>query len=134
MANARALEQLRKEGFVAWEVDRRITRFLVRDLYSFGDLMGYDPLHKQRPRLVNACLEDVNLHIKKYLEGGFKDDGINRYPPNEHLIHLNNYWDCYIYSFVKRMEGTNRLHWVCRKWKYIVSPQGSGSFEKVENE
>lgn len=133
MANGRTLIELRKEGFVTAECDRRLGPFLVKDLYGFGDVMGYDPLHLRRPRLVNGCLEDVQLHITKYLVGFCP---LGKYvPPNEHLIHLIKYFDLYIYSFVKRTmrdaEGKllDRKTYVCRKWKCIVSPEGKPSFE-----
>ncbi len=138
MANARALVELRKEGFVTAECDRRMGPFLVKDLYGFGDVMGYDPTHLRRPRLVNGCLEDVQLHIKKYLEGFVIEDGKKMgqsLPPNEHLVHLLTWFDLYIYSFVKRTmrDKENKLLdrkvYECRKWKAILSPQGQVSFE-----
>lgn len=127
MANFRTLVELRREGFVTAECDRRMGPFLVKDLYGFGDVMGYCPLHLRRPRLVNGCLEDVQLHITKYLVGFCP---LGKYvPPNEHLIHLIKYFDLYIYSFVKRGAMGKRKLWVCRKWKYIISPEGKPSFE-----
>lgn len=134
MANARTLIELRREGFITAECDRRMGPFLVKDLYGFGDVMGYDPLHLRRPRLVNGCLSDLQLHIHKYLQGFFTTDG-KHIPPNEHLIHLIKYFDLYIYSFVKRTmrdkEGKllDRKAYVCRKWKAIQSPTGDISFE-----
>lgn len=133
MANGRTLVELRKDGFVTAECDRRMGPFLVKDLYGFGDVMGYDPLHLRRPRLVNGCLSDLQPHIKKYLEGGLKENG-ESFPPNEHLVSLMRYFDLYIYSFVKRTmrdkEGKllDRKAYVCRKWKCIVSPEGKPSF------
>lgn len=126
MANGRTLIELRREGFITAECDRRMGPFLVKDLYGFGDVMGYDPLHLRRPRLVNGCLEDLQLHIRKYLEGG------EGFGPNEHLVHIIKYWDLYIYSFVKRGERGKRKLWVCRKWKAIQSPEGQISFELQE--
>lgn len=102
---------------------------LVKDLYGFGDVMGYDPLHLRRPRLVNGCLEDVNEHIKKYLEGGEKENG-DTFPPNQHLTHLLVWFELYIYSFVKRGGKGKRKLWECRKWRAIQSPTGQVSFEQ----
>ncbi len=135
MANSLTLRELREEGFVPAECDRRMGPVLVKDLYGFGDVMGYDPTYLRRPRIVNGCLEDVQTHIKKYLEGGLKENG-EKFPPNEHLIHLLHWFDLYIYSFVKRtMRNTegkllDRKVYKCRKWKAILSPQGKVSFEK----
>lgn len=132
MANAYALEELRSEGLIPWEVDRRVTKFLVRDLYSFGDVMAYDPTYLRRPRLVNACQEDVQKHIKAYLEGGLKDDG-TKFPPNIHLKHLLQWFDCMIYSFVlRRNKESGHMHRVCRKWQAILSPIGIVGFERQE--
>lgn len=130
MANFRTLVELREEGFVTAECDRRMGPFLVKDLYGFGDVMGYDPLHLRRPRLVNGCLSDIQPHITKYLEGGLKDNG-DRFPPNEHLAHLMKYFDLFIYSFVKRGARGRRKVWVCRKWQAILSPEGKVSFERT---
>jgi len=139
MANARTLVELRKEGFVTAECDRRMGPFLVKDLYGFGDVMGYDPTHLRRPRLVNGCLEDVQLHIRKYLQGFVIEDGKKmgqRIPPNEHLVHLLTWFDLWIYSFVKRTLRNNegklldRKVYECRKWKAILSPEGKVSFEQ----
>lgn len=128
MANGRTLIELRKEGFVTAECDRRMGPFLVKDLYGFGDVMGYDPTHLRRPRLVNGCLEDIQLHIRKYLEGG-EDFG-----PNEHLAHLLTWFELWIYSFVKRGERGKRKLWECRKWQAILSPEGRVSFEKQDDQ
>ena len=132
MANYRALVELRKEGFVPAECDRRMGPF-VKDLWGFGDVVAYDPTHLRRLRMVNACLEDVQLHIRKYLEGG------EGFGPNEHLVHLLTWWDLYIYSFVKRTmrdkDGKllDRKIYVCRKWKAILSPEGQVSFSQEED-
>ena len=139
MANSRTLVELRREGFVTAECDRRLGAFLVKDLYGFGDVMGYCPLHLRRPRLVNGCLEDVQLHIRKYLEGFVIEDGPKMgqsLPPNEHLVHLLTWFDLYIYSFVKRTmrdkddKLLNRKAYECRKWQAILSPEGQVSFEQ----
>jgi hypothetical protein len=137
MANSLTLSELRREGFVTAECDRRLGPVLVKDLYGFGDVMGYDPTYERRPRIVNGCLEDVQAHIKKYLFGGEKDDGTT-FPPNEHLMFLIKWFDLYIYSFVKRTmrnaEGKllNRKVYVCRKWQAIQSPTGQVSFALEE--
>lgn len=131
MANARVLIELRKEGFVPAECDRRMGPF-VKDLWGFGDVIAYDPTHLRRLRLVNACLEDVQDHIRKYLQGG------EGFGPNEHLAHLLTWFDLYLYSFVKRTmrdaDGKllSRKVYQCRKWQAILSPTGQVSFEKVE--
>lgn len=128
MANARTLVELRREGFVPAECDRRMGPF-VKDLWGFGDVAGYDPTHLRRPRLVNGCLEDVNQHVRKYLEGDYENPGDPKFGPNGHLAHLLFWFDLYIYSFVKRGGRNKRKFWVCRKWQAIMSPEGKVSFE-----
>ena len=131
MANYRALVELRKEGFFPGSCLESEGKDPIRkkDLFGFGDIMAYDPTHLRRPRLVNACLADIQAHIRKYLEGG------EGFGPNEHLIHLVIWCDLYIYSFVKRTmrdkDGKllDRKLWECRKWKAILSPEGNVSFE-----
>lgn len=137
MANARTLIELRREGFVTAECDRRMGPFLVKDLYGFGDVMAYDPLHIRRKRLVNGCQADLQEHIRKYLEGGVDKKTGKAFGPNEHLGHLIlEGFDLMIYSFVERTmrnaEGKllNRKVWVCRKWKAIQSPTGQVSFAR----
>lgn len=136
MANFRTLVELRKEGFVTAECDRRMGPFLVKDLYGFGDVMGYDPLHLRRPRIVNGCLEDIQQHIRKYLDGDYENPENPKFGPNPHLKHLmldGN--DLYIYGFVKRTmrdaDGKllKRKIYECRKWKALLSPEGQVSFE-----
>jgi hypothetical protein len=136
MANADALAELRKEGFVPWVVELHNIGQHARDLWSFADVEAYDPTYLRRPRLVNACGEDVQTHIKKYLEGGVDKKTGNPFPPNQHLKHLLHWFDCFLYSFVLRTmrndEGKllNRKVYVCRKWKAILSPEGKVSFEQ----
>ena len=138
MANAQTLEELRREGFVTAECDRRIGPILVKDLYGFGDVMGYDPTHLRRLRLVNGCQADVQSHIRKYLSGGTNEKTGKLFGPNEHLAHLMTWFDLYIYSFVKRTmrnaEGKllDRKVYVCRKWQAILSPEGQVSFAQVD--
>ena len=135
MANSQTLEELRREGFVTAECDRRLGPVLVKDLYGFGDVMGYDPTHLRRLRLVNGCQADVQGHIRKYLEGGKNEKTGKEFGPNEHLAHLMTWFDLFIYSFVKRTmrnaDGKllDRKVYVCRKWKAIISPEGQISFE-----
>lgn len=130
MANGRGLIEMRKEGFTVAECDRRMGPY-VKDLYGFGDTMGYDKLHVMRKRLVNFCLEDLQAHITKYLEGGIDKKTGKVFGPNEHLSHLIiEGFDLYIYSFVKRGERGKRKLWECRKWKALLSPEGQVSFEK----
>jgi len=136
MANLRTLEELRREGFETAECDRRIGPVLVKDLYGFGDVMGYDPTHLRRLRLVNGCQADVQGHIRKYLEGGVNEKTGKVFGPNKHLAHLMTWFDLFIYSFVLRTtrdaEGhlLDRKVYKCRKWKAILSPEGQVSFEK----
>jgi hypothetical protein len=137
MANSQTLIELRREGFVTAECDRRIGPVLVKDLYGFGDVMGYDPTYQRRPRLVNGCGEDVQLHIRKYLEGGKDEKTGKEYGPNEHLKYLITWFDMFIYSHVLRTmrNAENKLLdrkvYVCRKWQCIVSPEGRVSFDKL---
>jgi hypothetical protein len=137
MANSLTLAELRREGFVTAECDRRLGPILVKDLYGFGDVMGYDPTHERRPRLVNGCLEDASKHISKYLLGDTENIP-PKFGPNEHLVHLLAWFDLYIYSFVKRTmrnkEGKllDRKIYQCRKWQAILSPQGQVSFALEE--
>jgi hypothetical protein len=140
MANWQTLEQLRKEGFEVAECDRRLGPVLVKDLYGFGDVMGYDPTKVRRLRLVNGCQADVQNHIRKYLEGGANEKTGKPFPPNQHLAHLMTWFDLFIYSFVLRTmrDSDNKLlkrkHYVCRKWQAILSPEGKVSFEKCPSE
>lgn len=137
MANSRTMMELRREGFIVAECDRHQGPF-TKDLYGFGDVFAYDPLHLRRPRIVNGCLEDIHLHIRKYLEGDIEQPENPRFGPNKHLIHLINYFDLYIYSHVLRTFKTvdekrsKRKVYECRKWKAIVSPEGKMSFEREE--
>ena len=137
MANSLTLAELRREGFVTAECDRRMGPLLVKDLYGFGDVMGYDPTHLRRPRLVNGCLEDVQKHIHKYLMGD-TENVPPKFGPNEHLGHLSWIFDLFIYSFVKRTmrdkEGKllDRKVYRCRKWQAIFSPLGQISFELAD--
>lgn len=131
MANARTLQELRREGFVTAECDRRMGPFLVKDLYGFGDVMAYDPQHQRRMRLVNGCLEDVQPHIRKYLEGDTENNP-PKFGPNEHLKHLMaEGFELYIYSFVKRGARGKRKLWVCRKWQAVCSPEGVVDFVRL---
>jgi hypothetical protein len=125
------LVELRKEGFVAKCCDRREGPY-TKDLFGFGDVMGYDPTHLRRPRLVNGCLADVQPHIRKYLFGDIEQPENPRFGPNEHLVHLLTWFDLWIYSFVKRGARGKRKLWTCRKWKAILSPEGKVSFELEE--
>ncbi len=135
MANALALAELRKEGFVPWVVELHNIGQHARDLWSFADVAAYDPTYLHRPRLVNACGEDLQAHVTKYLEGGIDKKTGEPFPPNQHL---NQWFDCWLYSFVKRTMRNaggkllDRKVYVCRKWRYILSPTGQGSFEKEE--
>ena len=136
MANAQGLLEMRKEGFTATDCDRRKGPY-TKDLYGFGDGIGYDKLHLKKKRLVNFCQEDVRAHIRKYLEGGIDKTTGKAFGPNEHLAHLIlEGFDLYIYSFVLRKmrnkDGKllDRSVYYCRKWKALLSPQGQVSFEQ----
>jgi hypothetical protein len=137
VANSLTLAELRREGFVTAECDRRLGPVLVKDLYGFGDVMGYDPTYERRPRLVNGCLEDAPNHIRKYLYGDMENTP-PKFGPNEHIKYLLSWFDLFIYSFVKRTmrnsEGKllQRKVYVCRKWQAIQSPTGQVSFALEE--
>jgi hypothetical protein len=106
---------MRREGFKVAQCDRRLNRFLVKDLYGFGDVMGYDPTHLRRLRLVNGCKADLQDHIRKYLSGGVNKKTGKVYGPNPHLVHLMTWFDLYIYSFVKRTKETTKGScWIVR--------------------
>ena len=136
MANSQTLIELRREGFVTAECDRRLGPILVKDLYGFGDVMGYDPTFLRRLRLVNGCQSDVQGHIRKYLEGGKNEKTGKEFGPNVNLPYLAKWFDMFIYSFVLRSmrdsvgRPLDRKVYVCRKWRYILSPEGRGSFER----
>jgi hypothetical protein len=136
MANSQTLIELRREGFVTAECDRRLGPILVKDLYGFGDVMGFDPTFLRRLRLVNGCQADVQGHIRKYLEGGKNEKTGKEFGPNVNLPYLAHWFDMFIYSFVLRTmrDAENKLLdrkvYVCRKWRYILSPEGRGSFER----
>lgn len=140
MANWQTLEEIRREGLEPAECDRRLSPVLVKDLYGFGDVMAYDPMKIRRLRIVNGCQADVQGHIRKYLIGGVNEKTGKEFGPNKHLPHLSTWFDLFIYSFVKRTmrDANNKLLdrkvWVCRKWEYILSPEGNGGFEKVSEE
>jgi hypothetical protein len=141
MANWQTLEEMRREGFEVAECDRRLGPVLVKDLYGFGDVMGYDPVHVMKKRLVNGCQADLQEHIRKYLDGGVNEKTGKPFPPNKHLKHLIlEGFDLFIYSFVLRTmrDSDNKLLkrkvYVCRKWQAILSPEGKVSFEKCPSE
>ena len=121
------------------ECDRRLGPILVKDLYGFGDVMGYDPGGLRKLRLVNGCQADVQGHIRKYLEGGKNEKTGKEFGPNVHLPYLSRWFDMLIYSFVLRTmrdsddKLLDRKVYVCRKWRYILSPEGKGSFAKEED-
>jgi len=127
MSNALALEELRREGYIPWSVDRR-------------------------DRIVNACGEDVQQHIDKYLKGyslprmrknketGNAEIVEKKFPPNPYLATLLLKYEFYLYSFVLRKftktdgKRSKMSVYECRKWQAILSPEGQVSFALEENE
>jgi hypothetical protein len=81
----------------------------------------------------------VQGHIRKYLEGGMNEKTGKVFGPNKHLPNLIYWFDLYIYSFVLRTMRNagghllDRKVYVCRKWFYILSPEGKGSFAQEES-
>lgn len=149
MANALALEELRREGYTPWAVDRRLGSFVTCDFFLCGDVIGHWPNLDRMDRIVNSCGEDVNPHIEKYLRGYSvermrknKETGRTEiiekvFPPNPYLPTLLLKYEFFIYSFVlrtfKKTDGkrSSMKTYECRKWKAILSPQGQVSFEKL---
>jgi hypothetical protein len=150
MANDLALEELRREGFIPWVVERRLGSFVTCDFFLCGDVFGHYPTCDKRDRIINSCGEDVNPHIKKFLEGyalerlrknkvtGMSEIIIKPFPPNPYLKTLLLKYDFFIYSFVlrtfKKEDGKRSKMKVyeCRKWKAILSPEGQVSFAQEE--
>lgn len=151
MANELALEELREEGFIPWAVDRRLGSFVTCDFFLCGDVFAHWPNCDRRDRIVNACGEDVQPHIEKYLKGytlprmkknketGEMEIVRKEFPANPYLKTLLLKYDFFIYSFVKRTfkktdgKRSDRKVYECRKWKAILSPEGQISFEKEES-
>lgn len=139
MANDKALEQLRQDGFIPWVVERRLGSFVTSDFFLCADVYGHSPDPNRRDRLVQSCGEDVQPHFDKLLKGwdqhkikknketGTQELVIKKWPPNPYLPTLILKMDYFIYSFIRRKEGP-----ICRKWQAILSPQGQVSFERVE--
>lgn len=148
MANDLALEELRREGYIPWVVDRKLGPVVTCDFFLCGDVFGHWPNCDRRDRIVNSCLEDVQKHINKYLNGYFterirknKETGLSEivkkeFPPNPYLATLLLKYEFYIYSFVlrtfKKTDGkrSDRKVYDCRKWQAILSPEGKISFAK----
>lgn len=151
MANTLALEELRKEGYIPWAVDRRLGSFVTCDLFLCGDVLAHWPTLDRMDRIVNACGEDVQPHIDKYLKGyslprmrknketGETEIVKKEFPPNPYLKTLLLKYEFFIYSFVlrtfKKEDGTRSKMKVyeCRKWRAILSPEGHISFAREEN-
>ena len=142
MANEKALEQLREDGFIPWVVERRLGSFVTSDFFLCADVYGHSSDPNRRDRLIQSCGEDVQPHFDKLLKGYTvaklkknKETGIHEvvnkeWPPNPYLSTLMAKLDFYIYSFVLRKEKRGgRATWQCRKWKAILSPEGNVSFE-----
>lgn len=146
MANDLAMEELRREGFIPWVVERRLGSFVTCDFFLCGDVFAHYPTCDKRDRIVNSCGEDVTPHINKFLKGYSldrirknKETGMNEiiqkpFPPNPYLATLLLKYDFYLYSFVlrtfKKEDGkrSDRKIYECRKWKAILSPEGQVSF------
>lgn len=150
MANELALEELRREGYIPWVVDRRLGSFVTVDFFLCGDVLGHWPNCDRRDRIVNSCGEDVQPHIDRYIKG-YSVDRLRKnkqtgnmeiikkeFPPNPYLSTLLLKYEFYIYSFVKRTfkktdgKRSDRKVYDCRKWKAILSPEGQVSFSKEE--
>lgn len=137
MANEKAIEQLREDGFIPWVVERRLGSFVTSDFFLCADVYGHSPDPNRRDRLVQSCGEDVQPHFDKLLKGydqhkikknketGVQELVVKKWPPNPYISTLICKFDFYIYSFVSRKGGRE-----CRKWKAIQSPTGIISFEK----
>ena len=69
MANDAALEELRREGFIPWVVERQLGPFVKSDFFLCGDVFGHYPTCDRRDRIINSCGADVQIHIDKYLKG-----------------------------------------------------------------
>lgn len=148
MANDLALEELRREGYIPWVVERQLGPFVKSDFFLCGDVFGHYPTCDKRDRIVNSCGADVQVHLDKYLLGysvermrknketGKAEIVLKEFPPNPYLATLLLKYDFYLYSFVLRKDFKNDGHrskksiWVCRKWKAILSPEGKVSFEQ----
>lgn len=151
MANELALEELRREGFIPWVVERRLGSFVTCDFFLCADVVGHWPNYDKRDRLVQTCREDVQPHIDKFLKGysldrmrknketGLKEIVQKHFPPNPYLATLLLKYDFFIYSFVLRTFKTvedkrsKRKVFDCRKWQAILSPEGKVSFAKEES-
>jgi hypothetical protein len=151
MANDLALEELRREGYIPWSVDRRLGSFVTCDFFLCGDVFGHWPNCDRRDRIVNQCGEDVQPHIDKYLKGYSSprmrknketkntEIVLKEFPPNPYLPTLLFKYEFYIYSFVLRKDFKNdgkrskRSIWKCRKWQAIISPEGQISFVLEED-
>lgn len=151
MANELALEELRREGYTPWVVERKAGPVITVDFFGCGDVFGHWPTAERMDRIVNACQGDINIHIKKYLKGYSvprmrknKETGLHEivkkeFPPNPYLKTLLLKYEFFIYAFVLRtfekVDGkrSDRKVYECRKWKAILSPEGQVSFEREED-
>jgi hypothetical protein len=151
MANDLALEELRREGYIPWVVERRLGSFVTCDFFLCGDVFGHWPNCDRRDRIVQTCREDVQPHIDKFLKGytldrmrknketGMKEIVQKQFPPNPYLATLLLKYEFFIYSFVLRKDFKNdgkrsKVNvWKCRKWQAILSPTGQVSFALEES-
>ena len=152
MANDKCLEELRREGYIAEVCERRLNSFITKDLFGCADVIGHWPDCDRRDRLVNSCGPDVQPHIDKFLKGwkqeiirknpetGLSEIRYKDYPPNPYLPTLLLKYEFFLYSFILRKDRkkdgsmAKDSHYICRKWQALLSPQGSISFERIENE
>lgn len=148
MSNALALEELRREGYTPWVVDRKAGPIVTVDFFGVGDVFGHWPNLDRMDRIVNACKEDAQVHIKKYLEGyssprvrknketGLHEVVTKEFPPNPYLKTLLLKYEFFLYAFrlrtFKKEDGkrSDRRVYECQKWQAILSPQGNVSFVK----
>lgn len=134
MANDLALEELRREGFIPWVVERQLGPVVKSDFYMCGDVFGHWPALDKRDRIVQVCKDDVPLHIEKFLKGysvgrirknketGLREIVDKEFPPNPYLKSLLLKYDFYLYDFVLRTfekadeRRSDRKVYHCRKW------------------
>lgn len=152
MANDLALEELRREGFIPWVVERQLGPFFKSDFFLCGDVFGHYPTCDRMDRIVNSCGADHQVHIDKYLKGYSVERMrknketkkaeivLKEFPPNPYLSTLLLKYDFYLYSFVLRKftktdgKRSDQDRYQCRKWKAILSPERQISFEREPDE
>lgn len=151
MANEFVLEELRREGFIPWVVERQLGPVVKSDFYMCGDVFGHWPTEEKRDRIVQSCKEDVQIHVDKFLKGykvgrirknketGLREIVDKEFPPNPYLKSLLLKYDFYIYSFVLRTfkkvddKRSDRRVYQCRKWRAFLW-DGKVEFREVAEE